>query len=167
MDMQVHSMERNSCEVEIAVAEILVKFDRMEAAAELLIRLFPPATPEGKPLVPTDVRQKFSAAEELVERHLSDIASWLLPDDFWMTARDLCDSRDRVACNDWLTSNELGLLAVSFEPRSHDVHRTAEGSTIERLHALARECDRGRSYFGGLIDAVVARQQSLIGKIVV
>lgn len=131
----------------------------MEAAIEVLIRSLGPDSPEGKPLTQMNVRQKLAAAEELVERHLSDVASCLLPDDFWMTARDLCDSRDQIARSDWAKSNEAATLAVSFEPRSLDVEPRHERFIIERVNAIAQECDRGRSYLGGLIDAYAARKR--------
>jgi hypothetical protein len=69
----------------IAIADALINFARMEAAAEALVwELTGYACRDGKAFTPTDTTQKFPAAEVLVERYLGEIASRLLPDDFWI-----------------------------------------------------------------------------------
>jgi hypothetical protein len=145
--------------VKIAIADALINFARMEAAAEALVwELTGAAYPDGNALTPTDTTQKFAAAELLVERHLGEIALRLLPDDFWLAARELCVSRDKIAHGFWFMVDGTVPVAASFRPKSHKGPTLGERFTIERLKAISEECDRGRSYLEGLIDARVARE---------
>lgn len=142
----------------IAIADALINFARMEAAAEALVwKLTGAPYPDGKALTPTDTTQKFAAAELLVERHLGEIALRLLPDDFWMAARELCVSRDQIAHGFWFMVDRTVPVAAPFRPKGHKGPIPGERFTIERLKAISEECDKGRSYLEGLIDAHEAR----------
>jgi hypothetical protein len=146
--------------VKIAIADALINFAKMEAAAEALVwKLTGAPYPDGKTLAPTDTTQKFAAAELLVERHLGEIALRLLPDDFWMAARELCVSRDQIVHGFWLMVDRTVPVAAPFRPKGHKGPLPGERFTIERLKAISEECDRGRSYLEGLIDACVARER--------
>jgi hypothetical protein len=139
----------------IAIADALINFARMEAAAEALV--WELTGPDGKALTRTDTTQKIAAAELLVERHLGEIASRLLPDDFWMAARELCVSRDQIAHGFWFMVDRTVPVAAPFRPKGHKGPILGERFTIERLKAISEECDKERSYLEGLIDAREAR----------
>jgi len=143
----------------IAIADALINFARMEAAAEALVwELTGPAYPDGKALTPSDTTQKFAAAELLVEHHLGEIASRLLPDDFWLAARELCVSRDQIAHGFWFMVDETVPVAAYTGPV------LGERFTIEHLKAVSEECDKERSYLEGLIDAREVRDPNHIRK---
>jgi hypothetical protein len=55
----------------IAIADALINFAGVEAAADALVwELTGAAYPDGKAITPTDTTQRFAAAELLVEHHL-------------------------------------------------------------------------------------------------
>jgi hypothetical protein len=148
-------------EFKVAVYDLLMNFARMETAMRVLTGLLERGCSDIAPSTQKDIRQNLADAEVLVERHLSDAASHLLPDDFWTAARDLCNARDQIACCCGLTLTGHTPVGPSFELRGHDVRLGQEPFTVERLNAIARKCDRARSYLGGLIDVHTARARSL------
>lgn len=140
--------------VKAAIADVVIQFARMEAAAEDLIwQICGLSFENGSLLTTMDARPKFELAKTLTARERITLTP-PLPPTFWETTQDLRTHRNSVAHGLWSMVDGAIPVSASFRDKDQQGKRIMGNAfPIDRLEAIARQCERCRTYLERLKEA--------------
>ena len=148
-------------EVKIAIADVVIAFSFMDSAAEQFIwQLCGLSFEDGRMLTTMDAKPKFNVLKQMVKRHKLTLTNPGLPATFWDTLDNLRDYRNQIAHGQWAMVD--GSIPVTASFRIIDKQSgaiIADAFSIERLEAIARQCERCTAYLGRL---GLAHQERLV-----
>ena len=139
-------------DVKVAIADVVIAFSFMDSAAEQLIwQLCGLSFDDGRLLTTMEARPKFNVLKQLVVRHKLTLANPALPDSFWESMDKLREYRNQVAHGQWAMVDEKIPVTASFRIIDKQTGAIiADAFSIERLEAIARQCERCFDYLGRL-----------------
>lgn len=138
--------------VKVAIADVIIAFSLLDAAAEQFIwQLCGLSFEDGRLLTTMDTRPKFNVLKALVLKRGITLSNPPLPDSFWDTLDNLREYRNQVAHGQWAMYDRQVPITASFRIIDKQTGRIiADAFSIERMEAIASQCRRCFDYLGRL-----------------
>jgi hypothetical protein len=144
--------------IKIALAEAVMAYAVMEGAAERLIwDITGLSYDDGRLLTRTDSSDKFETLKTLTE-HYGLIIHYnrKTTQEMWTAIRQLMPVRNLIVHGIWAMLDHKISVTISYRLPTTTGNVVGEAFSLERLHAIARQCYRVKKSLDGLSDRVRA-----------